>query len=326
MNNIETAVEPRQRKPPIARVWKIAQPLLLIGTLVFVTYALYSRWSDVETAARRTTFHWGWIFAASGIVLATYAMLVESWRLLIRASGASLNYGPAVMIWTSANLGRYLPGKVWSVGALGVLAQRFGVPGFVAAGAAIIGTLLNLGAGFGITALTAWGSLDAFPRPVRYTAIFGGIAYVGGLALLPWILPPLVTRIARWRRSTVPADVPPVSTLWLAALLNSLSWIGYGIAFACFTRGAVPSVTGSPLLFIAVYAASYLAGYLALFAPGGIGWREAALATAISALGMATSPDAIVLGLLSRVWLTVLEIVPGLIGLGAMTLRKTKPA
>jgi uncharacterized membrane protein YbhN (UPF0104 family) len=297
---------------------------MLVLTLFYVARGLFLRWDDVREAARSIDFQWGWIALSCIIVLATYAMLVQTWRLLIRSSGgagASINYATAVQIWTAANLGRYLPGKVWSVGALGVLAQREGVPGWTAAGAAIIGTVLNIGVGFGVAALAASGSFEVMPTYLQVGAIVGSVLFVLGMLALPWLLPPAVVLLSRLRGANVAVTLPPVSTMWIAAIVNACSWFAYGVAFYFLARGTTSGVTGSPFLFVAVFTASYLAGYLALFAPGGIGVRETALAVLLVSFNMASVGDAALLTALSRLWLTVLEIVPGLIGLTMLTAR-----
>ena len=72
-------------------------------------------------------------------------------------------------------------------------------------------------------------------------------------------------------------------------------------------------MTGNAWSYIAVYTGSYLAGYLALFAPGGVGVREAALVLAMPRFQLATAADAAVIAIASRLWLTALEILPGLV-------------
>jgi uncharacterized membrane protein YbhN (UPF0104 family) len=68
-------------------------------------------------------------------------------------------------------------------------------------------------------------------------------------------------------------------------------------------------------VFIAVFTASYLIGYLVLFSPGGLGFREAALTVLLVGVGAAGQGDAVILGVTSRLWLTVLEVLPGLVSL-----------
>src|SRR5690606_4167983 len=105
-------------------------------------------------------------------------------------------------------------------------------------------------------------------------------------------------------------------------LVNICSWVAYGLAFMWFTLGVMPVTQGTPAQFILVYTASYIVGYLALFAPGGIGVREGVVGVMLVSLGMASEGDAILVALLSRLWLTVLEIAPGLVGLLFLTRRE----
>lgn len=292
--------------------------LLLAITFGFIAWVLSRQWTEVQQSARALDIRWPWILAASAMVLATYAMLIQSWRMLLSGWGGHLPYGKAAQIWTVANLGRYLPGKVWSITALGVLSSRAGVSGVAAAGASVLGTLLNIGAGFGVAVIFGGPLLDAVSPGLQRVSWVAAVLFVLGVLALPFVLPVMLDRFARWRGLPLAEQHLRNRDVWSAALLNSLAWVGYGVAFACFTRGVLPIVTDVPL-YIAVYTASYLVGFLALFAPGGIGFRELALSALLVAGGAAGQGDAAVLGATSRVWLTVLEVLPGLIGLLVMT-------
>lgn len=293
----------------------VAQWVLVIATLVWAVSKLSTQWSEVVRVAANVELQWGWIVLSSAIVLGTYAMLVQSWRMLLAGWGSHLRFGAAVRIWTIANLGRYVPGKVWSIGALGVLAKREGVSGVTAAGAAILGTLLNIGAGFGILALSGAPTLGAIEPWLQRVALTVSVAFLIGTMLLPRLLPPILHRVARWRGQPALGPNLPASTLWAATAINAFSWVCYGLAFAAFARGITPNAVASPLLFIVVWTASYLSGYLVLFVPGGIGVREVAMAAGLVALGVTHSADATLLALSSRVWLTVWELLPGVIAM-----------
>jgi uncharacterized membrane protein YbhN (UPF0104 family) len=67
---------------------------------------------------------------------------------------------------------------------------------------------------------------------------------------------------------------------------------------------------GGPSGYIAVYTAAYLAGFLSLI-PGGFVVREAALVLGLTALNLVTAPEAALLALTSRIWITILELLPG---------------
>lgn len=304
-----TAQAYRVLQHPITRI------ALLTIAIVWIARALAADWASVQHALRTIDIQWSWVLLATAIVFAVYAMLIQSWRMLLGGWGGALPYPTAVRIWTVANLGRWIPGKLWSISALGVMASEAGVSGIAAAGAALLGTLLNLGAGFGIMAITGAGALDKLQPGLRVMAAVLGAAFVVGVILLPRLLPPLLTRLAAWRGLPEPPSQLPARTLWLAVTMNAASWVGYGIAFACFSRGVTPAVSGNPVLFIALFSASYLLGYIVLVAPGGLGVRELALLGLITAVGAGGQADAAVLSVTSRVWLVVLEVLPGLIGL-----------
>jgi hypothetical protein len=125
--------------------------------------------------------------------------------------------------------------------------------------------------------------------------------------------------MARWRGVPLASQHLRNHEVWLAVVINTVAWIGYGLAFACFARGILPALKLDASIAIGVYAASYLVGYLVLFAPGGVGFREFALGALLVAGGFAGQGDAAILGATSRVWLTVLEVLPGLIGVLLMS-------
>lgn len=300
---------------PVRRVWAAAQLVLLAATLWLAGRALASQWDGVRAAAAAAHVAWSWVALASAIVLCTYAALIQSWRMLLSGWGSDLPFGAAVRIWTIGNLGRYLPGKVWSIGALGLLAKREGVSAIAATGAAILGTLLNIGAGFGIMALSGARVLGAITPWLQSVAMVVSACFVLGTALLPVLLPPVLAWVARWRGLPAQTTHLPAVTLWQSTMINAASWAAYGLAFAAFAKGVAPNVIAAPAMFITIWTASYLVGYISLFAPGGIGVREVVMSGSLVALGLAAAPDATFLALASRAWLTVWEIVPGVLAL-----------
>jgi hypothetical protein len=109
----------------------------------------------------------------------------------------------------------------------------------------------------------------------------------------------------------------------MAIAASIISWIAYGIAFQLFIRGMLGNAAGATTSYIAVYAASYIIGFLALFAPGGAVVREGAMVTGMLRLGLSGRPDALVIALASRLWLTVTELLPGLGWMAAGKKRST---
>ena len=86
------------------------------------------------------------------------------------------------------------------------------------------------------------------------------------------------------------------------------SWLMLGIAFVLFVSAFAP-VPGESLVKTAgTVAAAYLAGYLFVLTPAGLGMRETAM---FVLLGQFLGPtEALVVAVLSRVWFTAAELLP----------------
>ncbi|MGV3707261.1 MAG: lysylphosphatidylglycerol synthase domain-containing protein [Gemmatimonas sp.] len=311
------AVAPNSRRI----VWRALQAVFLVIALAFTARQVATNWDSVRASAATVDPNWMLIVLASVIVFATYAALIQSWRMLLAGEGSVLRFGTAARIWFIANLGRYIPGKVWSIAALNVMAAREGVAGTAAAGAAILGTLINIGAGFGVIALSSSRLTDSLNPGFRTASVVGSLIFALGVLGLPWILPPVATWLAARLGRTVPPVKLPAFNLFGSVSINILSWFCYGLAFMVFARGIMPGVHGSIAEFTGVWTASYTFGYLAFFAPGGLIFREAAMIAAMAGLGMCSTTDAALIAATSRLWLSVVEVLPGLLALTVSPLK-----
>ena len=107
----------------------------------------------------------------------------------------------------------------------------------------------------------------------------------------------------------------------IAAALTAIAWLMYGVAFWLFTIGVLGCAPGALRDYVAVFAGSYLIGFIAIFVPAGAGVREGAMAVALKRAGFATGP-AYLLVVASRLWLTALEVIPPLIFLAFVRRRR----
>ncbi|HYW49409.1 MAG TPA: hypothetical protein VE861_02320, partial [Gemmatimonadaceae bacterium] len=210
--------------------------------------------------------------------------------------------------------------------AMAVLAKAAGASPIVATGSSIIMTLVNTAAGFAVVSVAGAGKLLAAQPALRTASWFVLAATVVGLVFGPQLLTWSVRVATRLIGKPMP-ELPtlPHGTLLLIFAGNCAAWIAYGIGFGIFWSSLLGHGGGASLATLAVYTASYLLGYLVLIAPGGLGVREAALVGLLTSLQLATPGDAVLLATTSRIWLTVLEIVPGLVLLPGASLRRRSP-
>jgi hypothetical protein len=99
--------------------------------------------------------------------------------------------------------------------------------------------------------------------------------------------------------------VGPVA-LMHATVPSLIAWLGYGTALFLLVQGTLPDVTLSWAAATGAFAASYIVGYLAVIAPGGLGVREAALVIILGPL--VGEGNAVAIAFVSRVTLTVNEL------------------
>lgn len=297
-----------------------AQLLFAAAVLWFGGRALLGQWSDVRALRATLVTDWSEVATASLLVLASYAVLIATWRATVQAWGERIAVGPAARIWFVSNLGRYLPGKVWQIGAMGVMAQQAGVAPEAAVGSALVVSFVHLLVGFAVVAATGGELLRTYVPPGSPLPWVLALLSTGVLAA-PWVLPWLARVAARVTGRAIRIPRLPVRAIWTAALGSAVSWVLFGLAFRLLSVAVLGRVTGDAATSIAVFTLSYQLGFVALFAPGGIGVREASMHLLLVTAGLNTAPEATLLVVVSRLWLTVLEIVPG-----ALLLTFARPA
>ena len=141
------------------RIWliRIGQSALTVG----VTWLIVDAVGFELTELRRLDSEIGTVrilglLTASIMLLAGYFGSATIWGLIVHdLGGPKIPIRRAISMFMIANLGRYVPGKVWQSGGLATLAKGRGVPVSTAMGAAVIGQ------GVALLAAATWG-LGAF--------------------------------------------------------------------------------------------------------------------------------------------------------------------
>jgi uncharacterized membrane protein YbhN (UPF0104 family) len=113
----------------------------------------------------------------------------------------------------------------------------------------------------------------------------------------------LTFRLARVPEGRVPRLDPYFGPRWLT--LYVLVWGAYGAAFVLLLMGL--GFPGGFMELAPPFAAAYVLGYIAVFAPAGIGIREGFL---IAFLRPELGAGAVGVAVLARVWMTAVELIP----------------
>lgn len=301
---------------------------LRLALTVAVTYFLFRSlrisWSEIAELDAGSWRPRPLPFVASLLVLlAVFVYAVTLWvAMMKRLGGPPLPLADAVRIFFLANLGRYLPGKVWQLAGLAYLASKRGVSLPVATSSAVLGQIFSLGAAACLAAIgLALGVGSGYPRELLPWALALLVLVAVG-TLVPAALR-LGLRIA-FKLGGKGEEVPTIDN-WFGARWLGLYlpvWLGYGIAFGLLWASfpALPPVFWPGA--IGALAAAYLIGYAALFAPAGVGVREGALALLLAPWVGAAAAG--VLAVIARIWMTVGELVPLSLAGGAWALARLR--
>lgn len=287
----------------------IGRRALQVALLGFVAWYVARHRATYGQVFASAAPDWGAIACSCALVLLSYGVLIQTWRMTVNAWGEHLSFGDASRIWFISNLGKYVPGKVWAIAAMGTLAQDSGVSPVAAVGSSLVVQLVNLLTGFGVFAV-AGAHVMQLPGG---TVV--GVASLAALVLLtPWLVPFGVRLLNRLSKRQFVEPHLPARAIWWAGAGTALAWTLYGIAFQWFATGISGGATaGTTGDWIAIFVGPYLLGFVAIFAPGGIGVREIAMAEALERTGLAVGALSTLLVAASRLWLTALEIIPGVL-------------
>ena len=293
-------------RPRVWRFLQFAAGAVLVGLAV---RSVVMNWQSLRAQPIEWEFSLGWIAASVLVVFASYATLIEAWRRVVLSMGETLAFLPAARIWFLASLGKYVPGKVWAVAGAAVLAQRAGVDPAAAVAGAMVLQALALASGAAVVAATA---REAFQAVGQWAIPAAGVVVALSLAGVATLASqPLLDRVNRLVPSSWPRlrAIPP-AILAAAFLANVIAWTGYGVALLLLTRGLLPGVDLGLPQAVGVFTCSYLVGFIALFAPGGLGPRESVFLLMLA--GSIGLKPAGALALASRLLLTGTEVLPAI--------------
>src|SRR5438445_255728 len=146
-------------------------------------------------------------------------------------------------------------------------------------------------------------------KPLRLAA--AGVAALASVGVLTWA--PTARWLGRLAGTAAPLEPLRPTAVVVSATLTALGWVTYGAAFWLLARGLIADRVVPFAVATGVFALGYILGWLALFAPGGVGVRELVFVSLLTPwLG---SGGALVVSLASRVLLTAMEAAAAVVTL-----------
>lgn len=279
---------------------------------VFVAVVVYAinNFNQVETYFE--TIHWVRFLIAMLLIVVGKLLTMQGARLSVSSEGAKISFWKFFSLFSLTQLGKYLPGGIWHfVGRFGTyrseeIDTKKSLRAMIAENAWLIGSAFVTGGIF----FFSFNRGILLQYGISLTSTHSWFIVLG--LLLLWVVGLVI--VQRYVQSLEYLNarlILKVSGIYIPA------WVIFGISYGLL----FPEMDAAGLgLSIGGFALSWSIGYVAVFAPGGIGVRELALTFVFS--GTAYAALSPVLATVHRVLWVLAELLLGLIVVVVDAIRK----
>ena len=279
---------------------------LALAAVIFVGLAVADRWQQVRDQIGQINI---WALLVS--TLAMFAVIgcgMMVWRAVLADLGSPLAIRPAARVMLLGQLGKYVPGSLWSVMAQMELASDLGVPRRRSGTASLVFNVLGLGVGL-LLALLALPTLLASSEVPAWVTWVIAASPLGLICLAP----PILTRLTNKALGVMRREPLEHPFSWRGSL-TAFAWTvamwvftGLHIWVLGVALGADPAAFVVPAL--GGYAAAWAAGFIFVLAPAGIGVREVLLTVTLAPALPGGAAAALTVAVISRAISVVCDVV-----------------
>ena len=246
---------------------------LAIGgvTTYYVVRTLADEWPAASEALKGATI--GWILIAAVAALLSMAGMGWGWGFVLRLFGVRVPAVRVVSWYFVGEMGKYLPGGVWTVLGRGELARRGGVPRTRAyASVAMSLAMLYLAALFVAAAFLPFAVSGGGAN--RWMLFLLALP-VGVVGLHHAVLERLLALVVQVSGRDITLEIPRWRDSLTMVACYLPAWLLVGGATWAVASALDPGASFSRIMFAAVL--SWIAGFIAVPVPAGAGVREAVL-------------------------------------------------
>jgi glycosyltransferase 2 family protein len=315
--NATAAVEFFRARP---RLVKGIQFALLAITVAFCAWAVRDQWSKAQPLLENANA--GYLLLAFAIVAAYYLVFILGWIRMLDAWGIPVGYRAALQSEMVSMLAKYLPGALWTPAARTIALRRYAGVTETATVLASILVEAGLSAISGVIVFVvslAWVRDVNAPLPalIAFTLLLTALLH-------PRVFRPLTNKLLK------PFGADGIEPLPFPFMLGLLvfycgTWLigGFAVYFMLRSVGAEVGLATIPYLG-GVSAVGAIVGVLAVFAPSGLGAREASMYGLL--LAVTTAGPALSVTLLNRLAITLVEVLLFLAGLVSWRVTRSRRA
>lgn len=289
--------------------WKtLIQWGIIFLTLGFLFYLLYQNWTELRSYP--FDISWGLFLFSYVFLFVHFVLIALAWGILLRRlQPPGVPLLQAIRIRTISDFGRFLPGKIWFVLWRIAMCKKYriapeiiGLSAFLEEYLNILSTILVFVVTFILVTHTP------LTQYALYTLALLPIAFLLLHPRLFSVFPRLLRKIFKHPEVKLSARYSAIISL---LSLFFIAWIILGIGFYMMATAISPVDIDLLLPLTGVFAISWALGFIVIILPGGLGLRETVLTYLLAFF--VPLPIAIILSLISRIWLISGEALTALV-------------
>jgi len=282
---------------------------IVVAIFIFLGRMVWENWIQLKEA--RFAFRSLPLLFSTFIFAFSYFIQIWAWYLITVKLEIAISPSETLGSWFYSQLGKYLPGKVWLLLGRYYFYESKGKSKKAISIALYLETITVVMAA-GLIFLATLAFFKEI-RPYYFGKTFGWFLVLFISAFVA-IHPRILQKIFNWvlmkfKREPIFLSIAYSGILWIL-WVNIVAWVVGGIGFYLFVESVIPVSSNYILFLTGALAFSSTLGLIALFAPSGLGVREGALVYLLSFI--MPGPVAVIISILTRIWMTLIEI--GLIG------------
>lgn len=303
-------------KPTVAKIAKVAASFLIVMVIGFFYIKEFKK-NSVDLFHIKLAFNTCYLMSALILSLLSYLIEIFIWKSIIRrqpgCAGITLRQITAILY--ASGLFRYLPGRIWTFTAQSLWLKKYGITKslIIYINVVCVIELIIVSLYFGLL----------------YIAIYSGKLSVSMLIMMLASLilvnilfncysNILINRLFVLAGRIIKTEIQPInislSSMVVIQLIVAVSWILTGLAAYFLAKGVGLHIVPTDMIpLISAMPLSWLAGYLAVILPGGLGVREGMMLLILKPVLVVQT--ALLLPILSRVMFLLSEALLGLMAL-----------
>lgn len=291
---------------------KVLQRILtvvLVGVIFFfLVRSLIANWTQIPFTELR--FNVLYIIISFVCLAAYFALLSRGWSSIITELGSRVSYGRAFWIVSTSQIAKYVPGGIWYTVGRVYLARSEKVKEEIGLLSVVFETFLLM-----LTNLIIFLVTINFIQGETYLNPLLSVTFIAVILIL--LYPPLLNKLLNLglrilKKPAIELHARYLSILKISTFFFAL-WIAQITGYFFLINSIYPIGLSQLSNLAAAYTLSWITGFIVLFAPGGLGVREGMMALVLSSI--LPLPLAIAISFITRVWITIFEVLVFFVGL-----------